>query len=104
MEVSGQIHGPAALPQETDRIRKRVRRGAALNLAGLGILEDRQYLGPAGIRSPTRPVHIMVPTATTLPRSLSLRRRALKWRSQRTKTQTNIINILLRHERRERWR
>jgi len=63
--VSGQIHALAALPQETDR-----RSGAAPNLAALGILEERHYLGPAGIRSPTRPVHSMVPTATTLTRTL----------------------------------
>jgi hypothetical protein len=104
MEVSGQIRAPAALPQVTDHGSKRIRRGEALNLAGLGILEERQYLDPAGIRSPTCPVHIMVPTATTLPPDPIFKTSGAKMSITKNKNTNEYYKNLLRHERRERWR
>ena len=98
MEVSSQIRAPATLPQGTDRSTKR---GSA-KFGRYGHLGGETISWPCwdSIADLFSSQHGPYSNYAAPDRTLSLRRRALKCRSQGTKTQTNITNNWLRYKRR----
>jgi len=72
MEVSDQLHPPAALPFGIQpRYPVSRRQYWPRNQSGSGRFGERKVLAPVGIRTPDRPARHLVATTTTLSRILS---------------------------------